>query len=188
MQNRDTGPTEMDDRRDTRICQALTPDVDAEAPPPPDVNRPMYLIVVSGGTPGSMQRLGAAATRLGRSQENTVRFADLNVSRRHVSIVADVQGDVWLTDLASTNGTFLNDGRVAPHAPHRLHDGDRVRLGSSVVVKFVRLDPCDEQFQRELFERTVRDPLTGLYNRSFFLDQIGPMADLGASRGRGWPC
>ena len=31
----------------------------------------------------------------------------------------------------------------------------------------------------------MRDPLTGLYNRSFFLDQIGPMAELGASRGQG---
>ena len=132
-----------------------------------------------------MQRLGAGGTRLGRSHENTVRFADLGVSRRHASIVADAQGEVWLTDLESTNGTYLNDGRVAPHVPHRLHDGDRVRLGSSVVVKFVRLDPCDERFQRELFERTVRDPLTGLYNRSYFLDQIGPLADLGTSRGQG---
>ncbi|MCA1684505.1 MAG: FHA domain-containing protein, partial [Planctomycetia bacterium] len=155
----------MDEKRDTKICQAITPDVDADAAPPPDPSRPMYLIVVSGGPPGSMQRLAAGRTRLGRSHENAVRFADLSVSRRHATIAADPLGATWLTDLNSTNGTYLNDGRVAPHVPHRLHDGDRVRLGATAVVKFVRLDPCDERFQRELFERTVRDPLTGLYNR-----------------------
>ena len=175
----------MDERCDTKVCQAVTPDVDADLPPTPDVTRPMYLIVVSGGPPGAIQRLGAGGLGSGRSHENTVRFSDLSVSRRHAALVVDAVGDIWLTDLNSTNSTFLNDGRVAPHVPHRLHDGDRVRLGSSVVLKFVRLDPCDEQFQRELFERTVRDPLTGLYNRTFFLDQIGPLADLGASRGQG---
>jgi len=182
---RDTGPTDMDEKCDTQVCQAVTPDVDAEIPPAPDAARPMYLIVVSGGPPGAIERLGPGGGRLGRSHENTVRFADLGVSRRHAALVADAHGEIWLTDLKSTNGTYLNDGKVAPYVPHRLRDGDRVRLGSSVVVKFVRLDPSDERFQRELFERTVRDPLTGLYNRSFFLDQIGPLADLGASRGQG---
>ena len=54
-----------------------------------------------------------------------------------------------------------------------------------IVLKFVRLDPSDEQFQREMFERTVRDALTGLYNRSYFLDQVGPLAEFGAVRGLG---
>ncbi len=54
-----------------------------------------------------------------------------------------------------------------------------------MVVKFIRPDPCEEQFQREMFERTVRDPLTGLYNRAFFLAQFGPLADRGALRGLG---
>ncbi len=175
----------MDERCDTKVCLAVTPDVDAEPPPAAAVARPMYLIVISGGPPGSIERLGPSGGRLGRSQENTVRFSDLSVSRRHAALIADPLGEIWLTDLGSTNGTYLNDGRVASHVPHRLQDGDRVRLGSSVVVKFVRLDPSDERFQRELFERTVRDPLTGLYNRSYFLDRIGPLADLGASRGQG---
>jgi diguanylate cyclase (GGDEF)-like protein len=52
----------------------------------------------------------------------------------------------------------------------------------SVVLKFVRLDPCDEQFQREMFERTVRDALTGLYNRTYFLTQVGPLAEFNAVR------
>ena len=66
-----------------------------------------------------------------------------------------------------------------------LHDGDRVQFGSNVIVKFVRPDPCEEQFQREMFERTVRDALTGLYNRSYFLDQVDLLAEQGEERGLG---
>jgi len=174
----------MDEKCATWICHALVaPDVIA-SPAPPEV-RPMYLILVSGGTPGALQRLAAGGTRVGRSHDNGVRFSDLGVSRRHATIVTDPHGDVWLTDLGSTNGTYLNGNRLTGNDPHRLHDGDRVRFGSSVVVKFVRLDPSDEQFQRELFERTVRDPLTALYNRAYFLDEIGPLAEQSAAKSLG---
>jgi two-component system, cell cycle response regulator len=67
----------------------------------------------------------------------------------------------------------------------RLKDGDRIRLGSTVVLKFVRLDPCEEEFQRQMFERTVRDDLTGLFNRAYFLNQVGPLAEQSAVRGLG---
>jgi diguanylate cyclase (GGDEF)-like protein len=174
----------MDEKGATMVGGALTA-VEAASPLPPPATRPMYLIVVSGGIPGSMLRLPDGSARLGRSNECGVQFTDPSVSRQHASIVTDAQGEVWVTDLGSTNGTHINGTSLVPHQPHRLHDGDRVQFGSSVVVKFVRLDPCDEQFQRELFERSVRDPLTGLYNRSFFLDQLAPLSEIAASRGLG---
>lgn len=174
----------MDEKSNTQICRSIAlgaPEAESNRVTP----RPMYLIVVSGGTPGAMLRLSSEVARLGRSHESSMRFADLSVSRRHATIVADSRGDAWLTDQESSNGTYLNGSPIESRVPYRLGDGDRVQFGSSTVVKFVRLDPTDEQFQRELFERTVRDPLTGLYNRAFFLDQIGPLAERGAARGLG---
>jgi two-component system, cell cycle response regulator len=179
-----TGAPSMDEKGATIICGAITPSESADVAPSP-MSRPMYLIIVSGGIPGAMIALTPGSTRIGRSRENGVVLQDPSVSRRHATIVADSGGDVWITDLASTNGTFLNGAPLGPHSPQRMHDGDRVQLGGALVVKFVRLDPCDEQFQRELFERTVRDPLTGLYNREFFTEQVAAMAELGASRGLG---
>ncbi|MBX6314286.1 MAG: GGDEF domain-containing protein [Isosphaeraceae bacterium] len=144
-----------------------------------------YLILLRGGIPGAMLRLSPGGDWIGRAPENTVYVPEGTVSRRHAALRSDGDGRVWLTDLGSTNGTFVNGRRLVPHQPVLLRDGDRLRFGTTVVVKFVCPDPCEERFQRELFERSVRDPLTGLYNRNFFLDQIGPLSARAAARGLG---
>jgi two-component system cell cycle response regulator len=172
----------MDEKGKTFICDLIAR---CQPEPPMCTTMPMYLIMVSGGIPGAMLRLAPGGTRLGRATESTFQLSEISISRRHATIDADAQGVVRLTDLGSTNGTFLNGRRLRPHEPFRLKDGDRVQLGSSVIFKFVRLDPCEEQFQREMYERTVRDGLTGLYNRSFFLNQVGPLAQFGAGCGLG---
>lgn len=40
-------------------------------------------------------------------------------------------GEVWVEDLGSTNGTFVNDEKLA--APSRLRHGDRVRVGQTIL-------------------------------------------------------
>ena len=40
-------------------------------------------------------------------------------------------GELWLEDLGSTNGTWLNDERV--RIPSRLQRGDRVKVGSTIL-------------------------------------------------------
>lgn len=146
---------------------------------------PMYLIVVNGAIPGAMLRLAPGGTQIGRGPDNTYQLQESCISRNHAIFQPDAKGDVWLTDLGSTNGTYVNGRRLQGKLPTRLGDGDRIQLGSAVVVKFVRLNPTEEKFQREMFERTVRDALTNLYNRAFFLNQVGPLAELSAMRGLG---
>jgi diguanylate cyclase (GGDEF)-like protein len=172
----------MDENGATYLCDLSD---EGEANPAIASSLPMYLIMVAGGIPGAMLRLPPEGTRLGRSSENTYQFREITISRQHASLVADPQGAVWLTDLGSTNGSYLNDRRISERTPVRVKDGDRIRLGTTVVLKFVRLDPCEEQFQREMYERTVRDTLTGLFNRAYFLNQVGPLAEYNAVRGLG---
>jgi len=138
----------------------------------------LYLIIVRGGIPGTMLRLGQKSCSLGRSAENTFQFHDSTVSRRHTVLSIDAAGVAWLMDLGSTNGTFVNGRRIATMTPVQAGDGSRIQLGSSTLLKYLKLDPCEEGFQRELYERSVRDNLTGLYNRGYFLSQIGPLAEL----------
>ncbi|MFI5458597.1 MAG: diguanylate cyclase [Isosphaerales bacterium] len=165
----------MDAKANTQIC--ASPFANADEETRIDESPSVYMIVVSGGIPGTMLPLSDRGTTLGRSAETTFQFDDITVSRQHASVAVDAEGGVQITDEGSSNGTFVNGARIARRQPTRLADGDRIQLGTNVVFKLVRLDPHDERFQRELFERTVRDPLTGLYNRAYFLSQIEVLAE-----------
>jgi len=144
-----------------------------------------YLIVVSGGIPGTMHPLDERGTSLGRSVENSLQLNDITVSRRHAFVSIDSKGVFRIKDDGSTNGTFINGQRIAVHSPRQLDNGDRIQLGTNVVLKLVRLDPSEERFHREMFERTVRDCLTGLYNRAYFIEQFGALAERNVAQGIG---
>jgi diguanylate cyclase (GGDEF)-like protein len=141
------------------------------------------LIVLTGALPGAMIRLELGGIRLGRAGDNAIQLPDESISRHHAFVSADDRGGAWLTDLGSTNGTYVN-GRACPgQTPIRLKPGDEVRLGLSLTLKLVALEPREEEFQRALYERSVRDPLTGLYNRAYFLDQLPSMIRRSADQG-----
>lgn len=68
---------------------------------------------------------------LGRSEEAQVRLDAPGVSRRHARIVV-TRDEATIEDLGSKNGTFVGERRL--EGPSALHDGDRVRLGSQLLV------------------------------------------------------
>jgi diguanylate cyclase (GGDEF)-like protein len=144
-----------------------------------------YLIMVSGGIPGTMFRLSEDTSTFGRAPDCTHPLHEITVSRTHAVFSIDPGGAVYVRDEASTNGTFVNGARLPARTPALLQDGDRIQLGKTVILKLVRLDSHDEEFQREMFERTVRDALTALYNRAYFLSQIRHLLDRNAALGIG---
>jgi hypothetical protein len=76
--------------------------------------------------------LNAAPVTVGRGGQNDlVLTSDEFASARHARI--ELRGDgVWVQDLESTNGTFVNGARVA--GAQRLDDGDVVRVGATDLV------------------------------------------------------
>ena len=96
---------------------------------------------------GNDASTGQKSSSLGRSTENTFQLHDSTVSRRHAVISIDAAGTAWLTDLGSTNGTFVNGRRIAMQTPVQVGDGSRIQLGSSTLVKYLKLDPCEEGFR-----------------------------------------
>jgi pSer/pThr/pTyr-binding forkhead associated (FHA) protein len=58
---------------------------------------------------------------------------DKGVSRRHARI-SRRQGQVFIEDLNSLNGTFLNATRLVPELPYPLKDCDQLQLGRLLVV------------------------------------------------------
>ena len=69
--------------------------------------------------------LNAGTTLIGRDPSAQVRLVDSRVSRRHAEIDTD-GGRCVLRDVASTNGTTVNE---APVKEHELRDGDRIGIG-----------------------------------------------------------
>ncbi len=175
----------MDDNGATYLCDLVRPSTQVPPPATAPAQHPLYLVVIGGGIPGAMIRLSSGGTRLGRAADNTLQLPDVSISRYHAFLGVDEEGQVRLSDLGSTNGTFINEKRIPEHTPIRIDDGDRLQFGANVLFKFIRPDPCDEQFQREMFERTVRDSLTGLYNRAYLLAQFGALVDRSGLKGLG---
>ena len=59
---------------------------------------------------------------------NPYGAAEKGISRRHIKIRRK-NILLYVTDLGSTNGTFLNGIRLIPHVEHVLRNGDRLQLG-----------------------------------------------------------
>jgi hypothetical protein len=56
-----------------------------------------------------------------------------NLSRRHVRLRPAAEG-LWIEDLGSTNGVFVNENRLTPRQPFLLAEGGQVRLARDFVV------------------------------------------------------
>ncbi|MDA8037558.1 MAG: FHA domain-containing protein [Actinomycetota bacterium] len=79
---------------------------------------------------GRVFDLGDEVT-VGRSPGCAVAIEDDTfVSSIHARVYRR-SGELWLEDLGSTNGTWLNDERV--DGPSRLQRGDRVKVGSTTL-------------------------------------------------------
>lgn len=92
-------------------------------PKPAALPAPPAALVISG----ARHELNSPSLTIGRSRECDLALDDPSVSRRHAEL--RVEGGAWvLTDLRSTNGTFVNGKRVDRLA---LSDGDRITLGQS---------------------------------------------------------
>jgi pSer/pThr/pTyr-binding forkhead associated (FHA) protein len=69
------------------------------------------------------------STRLGRGGENAVQLdGDDFVSSRH-AVLEPRAGGLWVEDIGSTNGTFVNGARVT--TARLLRTGDVVRIGQT---------------------------------------------------------
>jgi response regulator RpfG family c-di-GMP phosphodiesterase len=91
------------------------------------------LRIKNGPAKGTVQTLSEGMEGLAIGREAALKLDDAAASRKHAEVFAI--GDMYfLRDLGSSNGTFLNDERVAPDDPVVLHPGDLFRIGSTYIV------------------------------------------------------
>jgi hypothetical protein len=87
----------------------------------------LHVVAAMGHPPGTDFDVGGGAT-LGRSDSAEIRVDDPFASSAHARIFA--RGDfMYVEDMGSTNGTYLNGRQVK--APERLKVADVIRIGDS---------------------------------------------------------
>jgi len=74
--------------------------------------------------------LGPAGVTIGRSSDNQIVLNDPQVSSRHAEVRPEGEAYV-ISDLGSTNGTFINQRRLTPNVPYVLKPTDFIRIGST---------------------------------------------------------
>lgn len=90
------------------------------------------LFVIQGRDQGKRFDLTHALLAIGREANNSVQLHDTEASRRHAELRRDnASGQYYLTDLGSSNGTFVNSQRVQQHV---LKSGDRVQIGRTLML------------------------------------------------------
>jgi two-component system, cell cycle response regulator len=126
------------------------------------------LVCMSGSFVGRVHTLGEKPCVIGRQQGHDVWVPDNGVSRQHASIERDGDG-YRLSDLGSANGTYVDGERVTRHL---LSDGDLIQLGPAALFRYLVTDADHEKMLTSLYEASVRDPLTGAYNRDYFDERL----------------
>jgi hypothetical protein len=103
------------------------------APPaePSDAGSAVGVLYIEGGREaGRRIPISARGLTLGRSQGADVVLEDPTVSAEHAR-VGVLEGRAHIIDLASSNGTFVND---QPVDRAYLYDGDRLQLGDTILL------------------------------------------------------
>ncbi len=69
--------------------------------------------------------------KIGRSNNCDIVINDATVSSEHLEIFQDDEGNVFITDLESSNGTFVNGERIIGSS--KINQNDIVKIGNSVL-------------------------------------------------------
>jgi two-component system cell cycle response regulator len=123
------------------------------------------LVVIYAPSPKDLGRrylLGLPHIAIGRGRDNDIVLASDSVSRRHARLERRPDG-IYLIDLGSTNGTFVNEEpqRVSER---RLRRGDQFSIGDT-IFKFLTGGDIESQYHEIVFRMAITDGLTNVANR-----------------------
>jgi pSer/pThr/pTyr-binding forkhead associated (FHA) protein len=100
------------------------------APFPKREVMPRRLVVTAGPLRGTTLPLGSSAILIGRAPSCTLVLDDDYSSSRHARVFPQ-DGEWWVEDLGSTNGTFLGRDKVEQPTPVRA--GAQIKVGQSIL-------------------------------------------------------
>jgi pSer/pThr/pTyr-binding forkhead associated (FHA) protein len=134
---------------DLRVAAAAQPGAESkqDTPPAPVAAPLASLLLRSGELKGQRLAIKVPVVNIGRGDYNDVILADPSVSTMHAKLQR--RDAIWiLTDLGSTNGTFVEGERLTGEMP--LSPGTTIKFGDVAAL----FEPLDESVRPERKERT----------------------------------
>jgi hypothetical protein len=107
-----------------------------ESPPPPPKRtkrprgEPRVLVVTQGSQTGQTAALADGVIMIGRGADCQIILDDDYVSTRHARVVSGENG-VYVEDMGSTNGSYVNGQRIT--APTLVTLSDTIRIGKTIL-------------------------------------------------------
>ncbi len=95
------------------------------------MSQQLTLIIQNGSQAGQTFKLISASQTIGRTSANQIHIADPTISRQHARITVQSDG-VFIQDLDSANGTFVNGRRITGLTP--LRAGDTLQIGTTIKL------------------------------------------------------
>jgi diguanylate cyclase (GGDEF)-like protein len=123
------------------------------------------LTVLKGLYVGEVFQLEKKSILIGRERDCDIVVLEDGVSRKHAQILLE-ETKVLIQDLESTNGTYINGQK---NSRVELQNGDKVQMGD-ILMKFSYQDAIDVGHQESMRDMAMKDPLTQIYNRRYFMD------------------
>lgn len=182
------GPTDPTQRRDddahtddidlaalqeSGLTQTYQPDTTESSAPRPAAKRVEANIILIAHPDdkrlGSRFRLSPGASLLiGRNPDATISLPEvLSISRDHAQL--EHQGErVVLSDLGSTNGTYVNGELIGK--PTVLESGDRFQV-AAVHFKFLHEEDVEHAYYEAIYDLLSRDGLTEIFNKRKYLEE-----------------
>lgn len=90
----------------------------------------IFYLTTNDGQPIELPLLGNST--IGRSSSCDITIDDRQMSGKHGIFEINSQGQIFYTDLGSTNGSFLNNNQIVSKIPFRITE--TLRLGNTFIV------------------------------------------------------
>ena len=116
------------------------------------------LVIVLGKPLGKRFALNSKTMVIGRGSECEIPVLDGSLSRAHAQVSKKEGGRSYVSDLDSTNGTYLNDQKLTPGKAVEVNNGDLLKMGN-MIFKFIGRGQIRQRFpQRHPVSRQPRRP------------------------------
>ncbi|MBM4378444.1 MAG: GGDEF domain-containing protein [Deltaproteobacteria bacterium] len=126
------------------------------------------LVQIAGPNPGKRFVLSQREYTVGRDPECDIVVDLDNVSRRHARFTLR-NNRVYVEDLGSTNGTFVEPKPGEIKEETELRPGDFVKVGGG-LFKFLSGNDLESLYFEEIYRLTILDGLTQVSNKRYLME------------------